>query len=128
MIVGINVVTRVMRASLSELDGTMEELAKGSGDLTFRVNVRGNDEVAAVGEKFNRFMGTLRGMIQDASESAGKMDAVGATLSENAAEISGDVSSINKEIDSLRFAAEEQSASVTETSATIAQIARRRNW
>ena len=123
MICGISVVTRGMRSSLAKMDNTMEEIAEGSGDLTVRIDLKGNDEVAAVGAKFNRFMDTLHGMIEDVSESAEKMDAVGATLSENAAEISGNVSSINKEIDSLHFAAEEQSASVAETSATITQIA-----
>ena len=124
MLAGMTVITRAMRFSLNSMDDTMQELAEGGGDLTERLEVRGDDEIAAVGEKFNRFMGTLHGMVENVSESAVSMEAVGKTLSDNASSISGDVSSISKDIDDLNFAAEEQSASVVETSATITQIAR----
>lgn len=42
----------------------MEELTKGQGDLTFRLQVNTEDEVGLLGRHFNRFMDTLREMVR----------------------------------------------------------------
>ena len=122
MLSGITVITRTMRSSLNDMDGTMREIAK-NWDLTAQVAVRGNDEISAIGESVNQFVEQLNEIIGGVSKSAGSMQAAGKTLSGSAEKISGDVSSIVKDIDNLNAAVEQQSTSVTETSATITQIA-----
>ena len=122
MLVGMYFATRVMLSSLKDMDGTMHEIAK-NWDLTAQVSVKGNDEITAIGTSVNHFVGSLNEMIGDVSKSAGAMSVTGETLSENAERISHDVSSIVKDIDNLNFAVEDQSSSVSETSATIKQIA-----
>ena len=119
----IFVATRPMRVSLAEMDRTMQYIAEGKGDLTTRLDVRGNDEIAAVSTKFNRFMDTLHSMIKGVSESAQAMDETGNDLAQGATLISRDVSSIHKDIDNLNIATDEQIASVAETSSTVDQIA-----
>ncbi len=122
MVGGIYATIRVLRVSLEDMDGTMKDIAN-DWDLTARIDVRRNDEISAIGESVNSFVGSLNTIIGNVSKSAESMSAAGQTLSDNAAEISGDVSSITKDIGDLNLTAEEQSASVVETSATIGLIA-----
>ena len=115
-------ITQSMVSSLKGMDGTMRAIAKDL-DLTAQVEVRGDDEIAAIGGSVNQFVGALNGAMQSVSKSAGAMTSTGEALAKDADTISSDISSIKKDIDNLNFAVEEQSASVTETSATITQIA-----
>ncbi len=114
--------TRTMLSSVRTMHGTMQEIAAGGGDLTARLEVKGSDEIAAISGEFNHFMSTLHGMVKNVSSSASSMAEIGKTLSDNIAEISGDVSMIAKDIENMNFAVDEQSSSVTETSATITEI------
>ena len=116
-------ITGPMVRALITMRNTMHEIAQGGGDLTVHVDVSGNDEIADIGDCFNKFVSSLHGMISSVSDSAKSMNDIGHKLSKNADDISGDVSTINKDIENLRSAADEQNASVNETSATIAQIA-----
>ena len=123
MSLGMYLMTRGMLASLSEMNGTMQKIAEGGGDLTVHLDVHGNDEVAEIAENFNRFIETLHGMIEKVNYSSDKLRARGEQLVESFGTVSSDVSGISQDVENLNFAAGEQSASVTETSATITQIA-----
>ena len=122
MVGGMYFATNAMVSSLNNMDKTMRGIAK-DWDLTAQVKVKGNDEIAAIGESVNQFVSSLNEIMGNVSRSAGAMTTVGEALSGNTKEISGDVSTITRDIENLNFAVEEQSASVTETSSTITQIA-----
>ena len=92
-------------------------------DLTTRIATVGNDEIAAVGESVNSFVGSLGEMIGNIISRAASMGEIGLELSEKTAAISRDVSSISADIGDLDTAAQQQSVSVTETAATITEIA-----
>ena len=115
--------TRAMIASLHTMNGAMQKIAAGGGDLTARLEVHGNDEVAEIAQSFNQFIGTLHDMIENVSVSADKLNNRGQQLVSSFGAVYEDVSLISKDVENLNFAADEQSASVTETSATITQIA-----
>ena len=123
MIGSMGVITRPIILSLKAMERTMQEIAEGGGDLTVRIDVRGNDEIAEISEHFNRFVSSLHGMIESVSKNAAAMENVGLKLANSTEEISVDTETISKDIGDMNFAVEEQSASVTETSATITQIA-----
>ena len=123
-IFAMRLVAHSMRASLAKMDGAMQELAQGGGDLTVRLEERGEDEIAAISRSFNKFIAKLNSMIGNVSESSKKMERIGQMLSSSVSEISQEVATINKDIDELNFSVEEQSASVAQTSSTVTQIAR----
>ena len=112
---------RIAVPLLAVCDG-FKNIAK-DWDLTARIATKGNDEIAAVGESVNSFVGFLSEVIASVSSSAGSMERLGQELSSNASEISQEVAVIGKDISDLNFSVEEQSAAVTETSATVTQIA-----
>ena len=48
--------------SIRHIHDAMVEIANGGGDLTRKIRVNGNDEVAETAEAFNRFLDQLRSM------------------------------------------------------------------
>ena len=124
LLVIIRAATRLMLISLNAMHGTMQDIAEGDGDLTARLDVKGNDEISAIGSAFNKFVGSIHGMVSNVSESAASLAAVGKALSGSVDAISGGVSGIANDIETLNFSVGEQSASVAETSATVTQIAK----
>ncbi|MBO8450811.1 MAG: HAMP domain-containing protein [Spirochaetes bacterium] len=122
LFVAMSVLTKVIIRSLNLTAKTLKDISEGEGDLTVRLDVKGNDEVADTANYFNKFIGSLNTMVRNVSNSASSMSGIAQDLEDNSSEISSDVSTITTSIEDMNFAVEEQSASVTETSATITQI------
>jgi methyl-accepting chemotaxis protein len=55
------VIARLITRPIEQMAEVMSELAKGQGDLTQRVPVKGDDELARLGHQFNRFIQHLDG-------------------------------------------------------------------
>ncbi len=55
-------------APTRELLKIVKELAKGKGDLTYKIEVKTQDEVGELGKNFNKFVENLRLMMLDLSE------------------------------------------------------------
>ena len=62
-------------APLGRLSNTFAELASGQGDLTQRLNMgEGQDEISTLARSFDRFTQTLRKMLIDVRECAGRLN------------------------------------------------------
>ncbi len=103
---------------------TLKDIADGSGDLTYRLELTGKDETTEVGRYFNKFIETLHGMISLVRNEAVGMDSLSKDLNRKAEGIRQGIETISKNVSDLNFQTEEQSASVTETSSTIHEIAK----
>ena len=119
LIIGASIAKPVSRTAAS-----LHDIANGNGDLTVRLEVRGKDEVADLGRYFNQFVENLHGIMQNISNRSTAMQEISNKLEEHTVHIQEDVSSIGNNISDLNFQTEEQSASVTETSATVQEITR----
>jgi methyl-accepting chemotaxis protein len=53
-----------MLKGLRRLEAAMREISQGEGDLTRRIEVQGNDEIAETANAFNTFIGQLQAMFQ----------------------------------------------------------------
>ena len=122
MIVIISLATKAVLNSANTTHETMQDIAEGGGDLTVRIDAKGNDEFAAIGGEFNKFIAALHDMPKSVIGNASSLAKIGGVLEGNLETISSDVTGITKDIESLNFTAQEQSASVEETTATIRQI------
>jgi methyl-accepting chemotaxis protein len=109
---------------IMETAHTLKDISQGSGDLTYRLKLSGKDEVAEVAKHFNQFVETLHGMISQVKTEADTMAEISSTLQTKAGGIKDDIQTITGNVADLDFQTEEQSASVTETSSTIHQIAK----
>ena len=103
---------------------TLKDISEGSGDLTYRLTLVGNDETTEVGHHFNKFVETLHGMVSQVKSDADGMDSLSHEMQEKTSLIQGDIGTITTNVGDLNFQTEEQSASVTETSSTIHEIAK----
>ena len=85
----------------------IKEIDDHQGDLTKRIPVYSNDEVAALGNGINAFISKLQDILKMVSDSSGKMDIV-------AGEISERVITSNNSVGDLSALTEELAATMTE--------------
>ena len=122
LIIGSLVIARGIANPVEKTANSLRDIANGNGDLTQRLEVKGKDEISALGEYFNLFIKNLHEIMTNISMKSSSMERISRNLENQTVSISEDVSSIGKNISDLNFSTEEQSASVTETSATISEI------
>ncbi len=94
----------------------LEEIAKGDGDLTQRLEVHGNDEVGELSGWFNTFMGDLQTIIGDVKGNAVSVDASSGEL----LTISSGLSSSSEETHSLAAQVSQEAGRMAMNLTTIA--------
>ncbi len=112
----VGAATSVSFKRLSSVRDAMDAISAGEGDLTQRLPVTGNDEVAQIARSFNGFMDKLRDVmrhIRDASQSV-------RTASDEIAAGNVDLSG---RTESAAASLEQTAASMEEITATVAQSA-----
>lgn len=65
----LRLVVNIIR-SLEDLNKAMNDIASGEADLTKRLSVKGNDELARLAQNFNAFTNQLRVLIAETKESS----------------------------------------------------------
>ena len=98
------------------LRDTMHEIGSGSGDLTLRLSGDGTDELAAIGQSYNQFVGKMQGVLAHVRQSAEGV----ATASAEIAQGNNDLSARTEQQAS---ALEETAASMEELGSTVKQNA-----
>ena len=98
------------------LRDTMQEIGSGSGDLTLRLSADGHDELAAIGQSYNQFVGKMQGVLAQVRQSAEGV----ATASAEIAQGNNDLSARTEQQAS---ALEETAASMEELGSTVKQNA-----
>jgi methyl-accepting chemotaxis protein len=101
---------------LAQMSSISMDIAKGEGDLTKRVPVSGNDEIAHLGGYFNEFIEKLQKMIKKVAHVTDKVASASVELSATAEEIS-------KGTETLTSRASQTAAAVEEMNATVGQVA-----
>ncbi len=82
--------------------GALKDIAEGSGDLTVRLPVSGNDEMTDLSKYFNQTIGKIRASIKSIGNSAGKMQQVGQELASNMTETASAVYEISTNIEGIK--------------------------
>ena len=120
---GIAVLGSITRR-IRGLSAAFRDIAQGEGDLTRTIAAGERDELGALAEDFNAFVGKLRALVSKVKDEtrsiAGAMDDLAANMNET----SGAVQEIAATIDSIKQQGLNQAASVDESSATAAGIAK----
>ena len=117
-------VARAMVKPVSIIVTALKDIAQGEGDLTVRLPVHGNDEIADLSQYFNQTISKIGASIQNVGINTNVMEEIGTELASNMTETASAVHQISANIDGVKQQALTQSASVTETAATVEEIIR----
>ena len=117
----------LMQAILKPIKNTtiaLKDIAQGEGDLTVRLAIHGNDEIADMSGYFNQTIEKIGTAIKDVGFNIHVMTEVGETLAANMTETASAVHQISVNLTGVKQQAMTQAASVTETAATMEEIIR----
>ena len=117
-------IKRYVSKPLQFTSGALKNIAQGEGDLTVRLPVRGNDEIAELSEYFNETIGKIGASVMTVGTNSNLMEEIGNELASNMTETASAVNQISANIDGVKQQAMTQAASVTETAATLEEIIR----
>jgi methyl-accepting chemotaxis protein len=102
---------------LENIQKRMRDISEGEGDLTARLDVHGNDEIAALAGHFNKFVENIHQIIQ-------QIMAISTNIASGSLQMSAGMSEMHSTAQSIAHAAESQKASVSTTTDSVNGIAR----
>ncbi|MDR2784701.1 MAG: methyl-accepting chemotaxis protein, partial [Treponema sp.] len=101
---------------------TLKDISEGEGDLTKTVDIQSNNEVGDLARYFNATLQKIRGLVVTIKSQSVALFDIGNELSSNMAQTASAINQITSNIQSIKSRVINQSASVTETNATMEQI------
>jgi len=94
----------------------------GNGDLTAHLAVSGNDEIGEMARHINSAMEKIRSLVLIIKDQASTLVSIGDELTSNMNDTAGAISGITSNVQSIKGRILNQSASVTETHATMEHL------
>ena len=101
----------------------MRDIAAGEGDLTRRLEERGRNEVAELGQAFNQFAEKVRRLVSEVAGSTSQVAAAAEEMSAITDEFNRDVAQQRHEIEQVATAMNEMTATVQDVARNSAQAA-----
>ena len=117
-------VGRDLVGRLRQMRQALEEIAQGEGDLTYQLEIQGDDELAGVARAFNRFVKKLCGIITTVQSSTVQLAAAAEELSMVSVESNRTIERQVAETDQVATAIEEMSATLAEVARNVHRTAR----
>ncbi|MBI5755819.1 MAG: methyl-accepting chemotaxis protein [Nitrospirae bacterium] len=108
---------------IDHLRGSMEQLARGEGDLTFRLDAGSGDEIGMAAGAFNTFMDQLQGIIHQVRKATDQVASAAVELSAMSEQMSKGSTDQTQQTIQAATAIEEMSASVTEVAKNASDVA-----
>ncbi|MBS1207806.1 MAG: hypothetical protein H6R19_204 [Proteobacteria bacterium] len=105
-----------MLSSIRHIHDTMVDIANGGGDLTHKIEIDGNDEIAETAQAFNRFLDQLRAMF-------GRIRSESEQLAAGLDTISGEVADLSDSSQNLTELTTQNAAAIEEITVSISHIA-----
>ncbi len=102
----------------------LKNISQGEGDLTVRLDVKGNDEMTDLSLYFNQTIEKINHSMSSVLNTSEDMKKIGETLSSNMTETASSINQISANIEGVKGQVIDQSSGVTETSATMEEIIR----
>lgn len=108
---------------IKNMADNLNDIAKGEGDLTRRLSIKGEDEIAQLGCSFNLFVEKLQFIIGDVASATGKMKLAALNINEQTKVMSGQLINHNNETDQVVTAINEMSATASEVAQNTSLVA-----
>lgn len=116
LVLGLVAVMRSVVRRLNLLNARMRDIAEGEGDLTKTLDSSGNDEIARIGESFNRFVAKIHDVISNLRSASTRL----AVACEQMTRSSGQ--SLTS-MQNLKGETEQVATAMTEMTATVRDVA-----
>ncbi|MEJ2044860.1 MAG: methyl-accepting chemotaxis protein [Reinekea sp.] len=110
-------------APLDTINESLQSIADGDGDLTSEIHLDTKDETAHLASSFNRFLASIRGLVQNIQRSGSGVDNHADELQSHAGKLSELVYSQSEAIDLISTAFEEMVATANEVSRNCSEAA-----
>ncbi|GIU44412.1 methyl-accepting chemotaxis protein [Shewanella algidipiscicola] len=128
VIIGITTVVMLFAAQrmvnpIHNMVRSLEDIAKGEGDLTKRLEVEGQDEIAMLGRSFNQFVEKLQGIIKQVAQATLAVKGGADNILAQTHTMSQQLQSHNNETDQVVTAITEMSATASEVAMSTTQVA-----
>ena len=119
----VMVISRGVVGPLVQTTHSMEEIASGDGDLSVRLDAKGDDEVAHLARAFNRFVEKIEYLVSQVSGTTGVLGTVVEEFSRLSAHTDGGVRRQQEQATLVATAMTEMSATVNEVAQNTAASA-----
>src|SRR5690606_35550151 len=107
---------------LSHLTDSLSDIARGEGDLTRRLEVRGKDEIGHTANTFNEMMSTIGGLVKQVTQSAEAVAQSARGLSQSAAHVAESSHLQNDQSVSAATAVEEMLGNITHIASSTESV------
>jgi methyl-accepting chemotaxis protein len=105
-------ITRSITGSIRSINQSMSELAGGGGDLTARLEIKGNDEITETSRSFNQFIEGLHAIIRDVNSNAVQLSTATEEISAGSEQLASGAESQHRQASETATAMEEMASSV----------------
>ncbi|WAL78125.1 methyl-accepting chemotaxis protein [Shewanella sp. DAU305] len=112
-----------MVVPIKNMADNLNDIAKGEGDLTKRLAVKGEDEIAQLGRSFNLFVNKLQNIIGDVATATAKVKTAANAIHAQTKVMSSQLVSHNNETDQVVTAITEMSSTASEVAKNTTQVA-----
>jgi methyl-accepting chemotaxis protein len=119
----IMITTHRMVTPIKNMADNLNDIAKGEGDLTKRLTVKGEDEIAKLGQSFNLFVDKLQTIIGDVASATAKVKSAANAIHDQTKAMSSQLISHNNETDQVVTAITEMSSTASEVAQNTTQVA-----
>ena len=121
--IGVVYIAHRMVAPIQSMANNLNDIAQGEGDLTKRLSVSGEDEIAQLGRSFNLFVDKLQGIISDVAAATSKVKEGAQSISGQTKAMAAQLVSHNNETDQVVTAITQMSSTANEVAQNTTQVA-----
>ncbi len=118
------IIVRSVVKPINNVVSALRDIAEGEGDLTQRIDVVGNDEIAVLATSFNSFVQRVHGIVVKFHEMSDQLSTEAARLSETTGQTSRGAEDQRREIEQVVAAVTQMNSTVHEVSNNVASAAR----
>ncbi len=111
-----------MSRPLTAATRILEDIARGEGDLTRRIDVHSRDEVGRMGQSFNLFMEKLRRIVKDVADVTASLNAASGQLSAVSDQLASGSTQMAAQAETVAGASEEMSSNINMMAASSEEM------
>ena len=121
-IVLLTIIRNMLNRGFNALNEEVENLVRGDGDLTKKINLDSGDEFEIIAGNMNAFIDQIRAVVNGVKGSANDTFAYSGTLTASAQSATGTMGNLSNAIDEVAHGATQQAQEVSDASSDVAGI------